>query len=59
MKLVYPVDLGNWNLNNRFIIPVIYSEEQDENSLLESSIDIRNTAITDLVTGRAFGLAEI
>jgi hypothetical protein len=26
MKPVYPVNLGDWNLINRFILPVIYSE---------------------------------
>jgi hypothetical protein len=25
-KPVYPVDLGNWNLINRFIVPAIYSQ---------------------------------
>ena len=29
LKPVYPVDLGNWNLINRFIVPTIYSEGQD------------------------------
>ena len=29
MKPVYPVNLGDWNLINRFIVPVIYSEGQD------------------------------
>lgn len=59
MKPVYPVDLGNWNLINRFIIPAIYSEGQDEDSLLNSSIDIGNATFTELVTGSAFGLADI
>lgn len=58
-KPVYPVDLGNWNLINRFIIPAIYSEGQDEDVLLDSSIDIGNASLTDLVVGSAFGLADI
>ena len=28
LKPVYPVDLGKWNLINRFIMPVIYQEER-------------------------------
>lgn len=28
MKPVYPVNLGKWNLINRFIMPVIYQEER-------------------------------
>jgi hypothetical protein len=30
MKPVYPVNLGKWNLINRFIMPVIYQEERVE-----------------------------
>jgi len=58
-KPVYPVGLGDWNLINRFIIPAIYSEGQDENFLLESSIDVGNATISDLIAGSAFGLADI
>ena len=58
-KPVYPVDLGKWNLINRFIIPAVYGEGQDEASLLDASIDVGNTSLTELVTGSAFGLADI
>lgn len=58
-KPVYPVDLGAWNMINRFIIPAIYSEGQDRDVLLGSSIDIGNASVTDLVVGSALGLADI
>lgn len=58
-KPVYPMDLGNLNLINRFIIPAIYSEGQDEDGLLDSTIDVGNTSLTELVTGSALGLADI
>jgi hypothetical protein len=58
-KPVYPVGLGDWNLINRFIIPAIYSEGQDEDKLLDSTIDVGNSSLTELVTGSAFGLADI
>ena len=58
-KPVYPMDLGNWNLINRFIVPAIYGEGQDREILLDSTIDVGNASLTDLVTGSAFGLADI
>lgn len=58
-KPVYPVSLGNWNLINRFIVPVIYSEGQDTDLLLESSLDVGNASLTEMVSGSAFGLADI
>jgi len=58
-KPVYPVDLGNWNLINRFIIPAVYSEGQNEDITLDSSLDIGNGSLTELPTGSAFGLADI
>ena len=58
-KPVYPVDLGNWNLINRFIIPAVYGEGQDSDILLDSTVDIGNESITSLPTGSAFGLADI
>ena len=59
LKPVYPVDLGNWNLINRFIVPTIYSEGQDEDVILDSSVDIGNGSITEMLTDSAFGLADI
>lgn len=58
-KPVYPVDLGDWNLINRFIIPAVYGEGQDRDILLDSTVDIGNGSLTDLPTGSAFGLADI
>lgn len=58
-KPVYPVSLGDWNLINRFIVPVIYSEGQDTDRLLGSTIDVGDASFTDLVSGSAFGLADI
>ena len=36
MKPVYPVDLGNWNLINRLIMPVVYSDGQNLDLPLDS-----------------------
>ncbi len=58
-KPVYPVSIGDWNLINRFIVPAIYSEGQNEDTQLDSSIDVGNGSITELITGSAFGLADI
>jgi len=59
LKSVYQVDLGNWNLINRFIIPIVYSESQDADVILDSSVDVGNGSITEMLTGSAFGLADI
>ncbi len=59
LKPVYPVDLGNWNLINRFIVPTIYSEGQDKDVTLDSSVDVGNGSFTEMVTGSAFGIADI
>ena len=58
-KPVYPVSLGSWNLINRFIVPVVYSEGQDEDVLLESTLNVGNTSLTEMAAGSAFGLADI
>lgn len=58
-KPVYPIDLGEWNLINRFIVPAIYSQGQDEDIFLDSTIDVANASIVDFVTGSAFGLGDI
>lgn len=58
-KPVYPVSIGNWNLINRFIVPVVYSEGQDTDRLLGSTIDVGNASFTELVSGSAFGLTDI
>jgi len=58
-KPVYPVEIGDWNLINRFIIPAVYGEGQDSGLVLDSTVDIGNGSLTDLPSGSAFGLADI
>jgi len=58
-KPVYPADLGKWNLINRFIVPVLYSPGQDEDVLLDASIEFGNSSLTNLFSGSEFGLADI
>lgn len=58
-KPVYPIDLGEWNLINRFIIPAVYGEGQDSGLILDSTVDLGNGSLTELPTGSAFGLADI
>lgn len=58
-KPVYPADLGKWNLINRFIVPAMYSPGQDEDLILDSTIDFGNSSLTEFLTGSEFGLADI
>ena len=58
-KPVYPADLGNWNLINRFVIPALYSPGQDEDLFLDSTIEFGNSSLTKLLSGSAFGLGDI
>lgn len=58
-KPVYPVGIGKWNLINRFIVPVMYSPGQDEDVLLDSSLEFGNASMTELLSGSEFGLADI
>ncbi len=59
MKPVYPVNLGDWNLINRFILPVIYSEGQDVSIPSGTGIDSGYAGIIDLAQGSAFGLGDM
>lgn len=59
MKPVYPVDLGNWNLINRLIMPVVYSEGQDLNIPIDSSLELGHLSLSEMAKGSAFGLADI
>jgi len=59
MKPVYPVNLGDWNLINRFILPVIYSEGQDVPIPPGTVIDAGYAGIIELAQGSAFGLGDI
>jgi len=58
MKPVYPTKLGRWNLINRFILPVIYTEGQDIN--IKSPLEVElGYSILNLAQGSAFGLGDI
>lgn len=59
MKPVYPVNLGDWNLINRFILPVIYSEGQDAPFPPGTGIDLGYAGIIELAQGSAFGLGDM
>jgi len=59
MKPVYPVNLGDWNLINRFILPVIYSEGQDVPFSPGTGIDSGYAGIIELAQGSAFGLGDM
>lgn len=58
-KPVYPVDLGKWNLINRLIMPVVYTEGQDLDISSDDSIEIGDISIADMASGSVFGLADI
>ena len=59
MKPVYPVNLGDWNLINRFILPAIYSEGQDVPVPSGTEIDLGYAGIVELAQGSAFGLGDM
>ena len=59
MKPVYPVNLGDWNLINRFILPVIYSEGQDVTIPPGTEIDGGYAGIIEIAQGSAFGLGDM
>jgi hypothetical protein len=56
LKPVYPVNFGDINLINRFILPVIYSEGQDIDDLRQA--DIGEAGQISMVTGCEFGLGD-
>lgn len=60
MKPMYPANLGDWNLINRFVIPVIYSEGQGLDDLpFKDPLETEYSQINDLVGGSEFGLGDI
>lgn len=59
MKPVYPVDLGKWNLINRLIMPVVYSEGQNLDFPLDSSFDLERITVAEMGKGSEFALADI
>lgn len=61
-KPVYPISLGNWNLINRGIIPVIYSEGQDPDKLPPEGLDppdLGDKGLLQLSEGSEWGLGDI
>jgi hypothetical protein len=58
-KPVYPVNLGDWNLINRLILPVIYTEGQDVPLPTGPGIDSGYAGIIELAQGSAFGLGDM
>jgi len=59
-KPVLPVRIGDWNMINRFVVPVIYSGGQDVPAGLAPDVDLGYGSINfDKVTGSAFGLGDI
>jgi len=59
MKPMYPVNIGNWNLVNRFVIPAIYSEGQDIDLIPGDPILTDYSQINDIIGGSEFGLGDI
>ena len=58
MKPVYPVSLGEWNLINRVILPVIYSQGQDVDVPPGIEIDAGYSGSIEIAKGSAFGLGD-
>lgn len=56
VKPVYPVGFDGWNLINRFIVPVMYSEGQS--APVDEQIDVGFDQTSGLGTGSAFGLGD-
>jgi hypothetical protein len=58
MKPVYPTNLGNWNLINRFIVPVIYSEGQNVDIQPPPELELDYSTL-NLAQGSEFGLGDL
>lgn len=59
MKPAYPVRIGQWNLINRFILPVLYSEGQDVPVPAGTDIDAGYAGVIEMAQGSAFGLGDL
>ena len=57
IKPVYPVRVGNWNLVNRLIAPVLWTEGQSEDVL--GSVDAGFGSSASLLQGSEFGLGDM
>ena len=57
IKPIYPVDMGDWILLNRAIVPLVYSQGQDEIVSDQFSWGSGNPGSFD--TGSAFGMGDI
>ncbi len=57
VKPVIPVNLGSWNLINRLVVPLIYTQGQTD--LVEDSIYLGVGTPGSFGLGSAFGLADI
>ena len=59
LKPVYPINLGNLNLINRLILPIIYSEGQDAPFPPGMGIDSGYAGVIEIAQGSAFGLGDM
>lgn len=57
VKPVIPVNLGNWNLINRLVVPLIYTQGQTD--IIDDSIYLGAGNPGSFGLGSAFGLADI
>ena len=58
-KPVYPVNIGDWNIINRFILPMMYSEGQDEPVPPGIEVDAGYSGMIELAQGSEFGLGDL
>jgi len=59
LKPVYPIRIGEWNLINRLIAPIIYTEGQDIDRLPVDDVDFGQGNLISLAKGSEFGLGDI
>jgi hypothetical protein len=56
IKPIFPVDVGNWNLINRVIVPVVYAQGQDD--IVDDDFSWGNGNPGSFGIGSAFGLGD-
>lgn len=60
LKPVYPVRIGDWNMINRFVVPILYSTGQDAPVPPPADFDLGYGSVDlDKAKGSAFGLGDI